>query len=526
MKPTISLLSRQKALTLLTTLLILIESLGKVASSLTLAPLTDQLINKNFNGVVFWLLSTITIWGVTLTIGYVNSVLKAQIIRKVTNQLRTDIADGLSTVSIPEYKKVNHNEYVSWLTNDVNMIEQNGLDAFFSLLGNVTTLLFAITSLAFYHYSLALAAIILGLLTMTIPQFFSKIMTRETNRLATANSSFLGKADDIIGGFSVFFSHNLGNAFTHKLAVASDQQGKEKVLYTKNVGLVNLLISGVNVTAQMLVLALTCLLVVGGYFTVGVISSSGSLAGTVFNNLAGMIQGIFQMKSVTVLLHKDTSSKEPALSSEDDSFKNALTVDHLSFNYGEKPVIKDISYRFEKGGKYAILGKSGTGKSTLINLMSGRLTNYSGSIHVDDLELNSLPASMLNAKIELVDQKSYIFNESVQENITLGKPSASNALNKIVEFLGINTFTSLSTNIHEHGSNLSGGQRQKLALARALSFRKPILIVDEVTAGIDDESAQAIEDALLAEKDLTVIMITHHLAPKTKAQLTGTLELA
>ncbi|HAJ54926.1 MAG TPA: ABC transporter ATP-binding protein, partial [Lactobacillus sp.] len=177
MKPTISLLSRQKVLTLLTTLLILIESLGKVASSLTLAPLTDQLINKNFNGVVFWLLSTITIWGITLTIGYVNSVLKAQIIRKVTNQLRTDIADGLSTVPISEYKKVNHNEYVSWLTNDVNMIEQNGLDAFFSLLGNVTTLLFAVTSLAFYHYSLALAAIILGLLTMTIPQFFSKIMT-------------------------------------------------------------------------------------------------------------------------------------------------------------------------------------------------------------------------------------------------------------------------------------------------------------------------------------------------------------
>ena len=85
MKPTIKLLAHQKLLTLLTTLLILIESLGKVTSSLTLAPLTDQLINKNFRGVVFWLLATISIWGVTLTIAYVNSLLKAQIIRKVTN---------------------------------------------------------------------------------------------------------------------------------------------------------------------------------------------------------------------------------------------------------------------------------------------------------------------------------------------------------------------------------------------------------------------------------------------------------
>ena len=526
MKPTIKLLAHQKLLTLLTTLLILIESLGKVTSSLTLAPLTDQLINKNFRGVVFWLLATISIWGVTLTIAYVNSLLKAQIIRKVTNQLRTDIANGLTSIPVYEYNKVNHNEYVSWLTNDINMIEQNGLQTFFSLLGNAATLLFAITSLAFYHYSLAFAAIILGLLTMTIPQFFSKVMTHETNRIASANSSFLEKSDDIIGGFSVFFSHNLGDRFTQKLADASDYQGKEKVRYARNVGLVNLLISGVNVTAQMIVLALTCLLVIGGYFSVGVISASGSLAGTVFNNLAGMVQGIFQMKSVSVLLHKNSHLSQLPRLAEDRSFDHALTLDHLSFSYDEKPIIKDVSYTFKRGGKYAILGKSGVGKSTLINLMSGRLSDYQGAIHVDNTELKSLATTALNAKIELVDQKSYIFNESVQENITLGVAKQTNALTNIVRFLGIDKFANLTTNMHEHGSNLSGGQRQKLALARALAFHKPILIVDEVTAGIDTENAQTIEDALLANKELTVIMITHHLTEKTKSQLTGTLELA
>lgn len=526
MKSTSKLLTNQKTLTILMIFLTVIESLGRVASSLTLAPLTDQLISKNLHGVVFWLLSTIGIWGVTLTVNYGNSLLKAQIIRKVTNQLRVDIANGLNTVPISEYKKVNHNEYVSWLTNDVNMIDQNGLEAFFSLLSSATTLLFGITSLAFYHYSLALAAIILGLLTMTIPQFFSKVMTHETNRLATANSSFLGKADDIIGGFSVFFSHNLGNTLTNKLATASDHQGKEKLLYTKNVGLVNLLISGVNVGAQMLVMTLTCLLVIGGYFSVGVISASGSLAGTVFNNLAGMIQSIFQMKSVAVLLDKDIQATKIKTVSEDDSFNHALTVDHLSFGYEGKPVIKDISYNFEKGGKYAVVGKSGAGKSTLINLISGRLRDYAGTIQVDGDELKSMPATLLNAKIELVDQKSYIFNESIEENITLGHAKSQALLSNVVSFLGIDKFTNLATKIHEHGSNLSGGQRQKLALARALAFHKPILIVDEVTAGIDSENAQEIEDALLAEKDLTVIMITHNLTEKTRAQLTDTLELA
>ncbi|MFK5219985.1 ABC transporter ATP-binding protein, partial [Lactococcus cremoris] len=81
--------------------------------------------------------------------------------------------------------------------------------------------------------------------------------------------------------------------------------------------------------------------------------------GTVFNNLAGMIQSIFQMKSVAVLLVKDIQATKIKTVSEDDSFNHALTIDHLSFGYEGKPVIKDISYNFEKGGKYAVVGKSG-----------------------------------------------------------------------------------------------------------------------------------------------------------------------
>ena len=223
------------------------------------------------------------------------------------------------------------------------------------------------------------------------------------------------------------------------------------------------------------------------------------------------------MKSVSVLLHKNSHLSQLPRLAEDRSFDHALTLDHLSFSYDEKPIIKDVSYTFKRGGKYAILGKSGVGKSTLINLMSGRLSDYQGAIHVDNTELKSLATTALNAKIELVDQKSYI---------TLGVAKQTNALTNIVRFLGIDKFANLTTNIHEHGSNLSGGQRQKLALARALAFHKPILIVDEVTAGIDTENAQTIEDALLANKELTVIMITHHLTEKTKSQLTGTLELA
>ena len=98
-------------------------------------------------------------------------------------------------------------------------------------------------------------------------------------------------------------------------------------------------------------------------------------------------------------------------------------------------------------------------------------------------------------------------------------------MNSTINFLKIDNFTTPTTLVSEHGQNLSGGQRQKLALARAMTFSKPILIIDEVTAGIDAESSQQIEDALLADKEKTVIMITHTLTNKTRSQLTDVVEL-
>jgi ATP-binding cassette subfamily C protein len=157
--------------------------------------------------------------------------------------------------------------------------------------------------------------------------------------------------------------------------------------------------------------------------------------------------------------------------------------------------------------------------------LSGRLQGYQGQISIDGCDISKMAATSLNAKIEVVDQKSYIFNETVAENINLGVTHEHSLYQRAIDFLGITSFAPLNTQVREHGNNFSGGQRQKIALARALTFHKPILILDEVTAGIDEANAQKIENTLLAEKGLTVIMITHHLTATTKRHLTGTLTL-
>ncbi|WP_125604672.1 ABC transporter ATP-binding protein [Lapidilactobacillus bayanensis] len=528
MKSTFKLLTNHKGLTALSFMFIIAMAISSVASSLTLAPLTDSLVTHDVNALIHWLLLTIMFWVITLSLNYVNSLLQAQIVRKVANELRMKIAEGLNGISIPDYQKVDHNEYVSWLTNDVNLIETNGLQTMFDLIGSSAVLILSAGALFFYHYSLALVTILLAAVTMVVPNLFGKFMERETTRISKANSRLLAQIEDTIAGFSVFFSHNIGSALTKRIAMASDEQGAQQVTYTRRTGLIELLMGLLSVFAQMATTALTSFLVLGGYFSIGVISSSGQISGIVFSNLSKVISDIFKIQSVSAILKKDIKPDRSidTTTPQVGDFDTALTLDHLSYGYTtDKSVIKDLSYRFEKGGKYAIVGKSGVGKSTLINLISGRINDYGGSIKIDDQELQSLSTPSLNSKIELVEQKSYIFNESVEENITLGVQKAKSLLNSAVSFLGIDKFTTTETLLSEHGQNLSGGQRQKLALARALTFDKPILIIDEVTAGIDAESAQQIEDTLLADKDRTVIMITHTLTDKTRSQLTDVVEL-
>lgn len=440
--------------------------------------------------------------------------------------MRVRITEGLNSVTLANYQKVNHSEYVSWLTNDINMIEQSGVSAFFSFVNSLLTLVIAIASLTFYHYGLALLAVALGAINLLTPRFFTKLMERETKRLTTANSIMLAKIDDLIGGFSVFFSHNIGQELTRKVMITSDQQGSEKVAYTRNIGAVNLLISLLNIFAQMFMLALTAILAIGGYFTVGVISTSGQLSGIVFNNLSGVIQSVFKMKAVKTIIEKDIQVIAESQTNRQTEFKHSITVKNLSFSYGEQPVLEDVTYNFKKGGKYAIVGKSGTGKTTLINLISGRLSNYRGQITFDSQDMREMTSQEINQNIELIDQKSYLFNESVEQNITLDVANDGQLITKIIRFLGIDKFTNLTNLITEHGSNLSGGQRQKIALARAMAFNKPILVIDEVTAGVDRENAQEIENRLLAYSERTVIMITHTLTEETRTQLTGIVELS
>ena len=210
--------------------------------------------------------------------------------------------------------------------------------------------------------------------------------------------------------------------------------------------------------------------------------------------------------------------------------RSSISLEKLSFRYGQKPVLRELSLQFQKGGKYALIGPSGCGKSTLLKLLMGWLEDYEGSILLDDRDARNCTPEQLQQQMSYVEQNVFLFNATIRDNITLGGRFTDAQLQKALQDSALAVDLAampagLDTLAGEEGSSLSGGQRQRVAIARALIHRRSILLLDEGTSALDQQNADIVEQSLLGNPELTLILVSHHLTPERKAQFTQVYEL-
>ncbi len=197
----------------------------------------------------------------------------------------------------------------------------------------------------------------------------------------------------------------------------------------------------------------------------------------------------------------------------------SISCDGLRFSYQEgRAILQGVNLKFPKGSFTAIVGESGCGKSTLASVLTGRCRDYSGSVTIGGRELSGLSAESLAKSITYIDHQSYLFKGTVRDNLLMGDPAASDeALWAVLEKTNLADFLrgekGLDTALTERGGNLSGGQCQRLALARALLHNSPVYIFDEATSNIDVESENDIMREIHAlARTKTVLCISHRLA--------------
>ncbi len=231
-------------------------------------------------------------------------------------------------------------------------------------------------------------------------------------------------------------------------------------------------------------------------------------------------------------------------------FREEIILDKLSFRYGEnineedtigqnpprqeplsREVLRNLSFRFRTGKHYAVIGKSGCGKSTLLSLLLGHYPNYSGSIRYDGVELRELTREYLGNTVAYVSQDTFLFQDTIQNNITLyHEEYTPQEIEAALEQAGLKELVDslpegLSAMVEENGKNFSGGEKQRLSLARALLRKSRVLLLDEFTANLDKETAEKIEEQVMGLKDCLIITVTHRLTPDMLSRYDGILDL-
>lgn len=514
-------IKQNKILFLLTILTSVIASLGYVFMAILLQKLLDIAVEKNMQQFIPMVLFSIFYFVMLGIFLYLQSLLSKRIICKIIEQIRSDVFQGTVSQGMEDFGKKNTADYISIITNDVKMIEDNFLLPLFKVVQYTVIFISSFVLMIYFDVIVTIVVFVAIAMMFLVPSLLGKELEKRQNMLSLKLADFTAKLKDILSGFEIIKSYSMKQYVVQQFNKENSETIHSKYSVDKLFALNEGLSSFLALMVQIVVLFLSAYFIITGRITVGTLLGMVQVSSNLANPLIMIFTNIPKIKSIQPIIEKLTVLSKYGLNEaqkeQSTTFNNAISISNLSFAYEEQNKVLDkINLHIEKGKKYVIVGKSGCGKTTLVKLLAGYYTEYSGQILYDNSDLNMLNGNDIVQLSSIIHQNIYMFDESIYDNICLHEDYSKESIDKAVKNSGLNEVIEklpegLLYKVGENGSNLSGGQKQRIAVARALIRNKPILILDEGTSAIDMQTAYDIENRLLKIDNLTIITITHNL---------------
>lgn len=459
--------------------------------------------------------------------------------RAVEAGIRMALVQKLQVLSMRFHNTSQSGVVLSKLVSDVQFIQMLIYDRFQELLYLGEDILFIIViSLMRLPLMLAFYAVIVPVAAYLLHRFMGPLQSRRAG-MRQQNEQVGAAVKEMLEMENLNRAHGLEKAEYRTILKKVRRAQQASVLYDRQTVSVNNITYGLFQGLRLLSLSFAALLTASGHIGVGTLVLFQSIFEMIISNVQRMLdavpmitQGYDSVKSVNeILFEEDVEQNGTELLNS--PARGEIEFRHVSFGYrtDEDPVLKDVSFRVPARGSIAFVGKSGQGKTTILNLILGLYHTWKGEILIDGKNLESLEKTAYRRNIAVVPQSTVLFSGTLWDNLVYGLSFVSaERVMKVIRSVGLEELVSslpdgLNTQILEGGGNLSGGQRQRISIARALLREPKIILLDEATSALDSVSERQVQEAVDAMMgQCTIVMVAHRLSTLRHADVVCRLD--
>jgi len=445
----------------------------------------------------------------------------------VLKDLRNEIYTKVTSLPISYYSEKKKGDIIARISGDVNEVKNSLLAILELIVKEPLTILFAIIAMFTISVKLTIFVFLFIPISGFIISRIGKSLKKKSDRVQREQGIFLSTLEETLGGLKVIKGFNAEEKFNNRFKDSTNR------FYNFS----NTLINRQNLaspTSEFLgIVTIAALLWYGGSMVLVEKTLSGgafigymALAYQILTPAKAISKASYKVKAgnaaadrVLEILNTDSPLEDKPNAKTKESFNSKIKLDNVSFKYEEDLVLRNFDLTVAKGKSIALVGQSGSGKSTIANLITRFYDVNKGSISIDDENIKDLTKHSLRSLMGLVTQDSILFNDSIKNNVLLGKEDATD--DEITDALKIaNAWefvkdlpNGIDSNIGDSGNKLSGGQKQRISIARAVLKNPPIMILDEATSALDTESERLVQEALEnMMRNRTSIVIAHRLS--------------
>jgi len=463
-----------------------------------------------------------------LFFGSLDDFLCNRYLRRVRSSLRQDLFGKIMNQSVTEFNSKNSSTYIADLNTNIENLSRCYFEQVLNCIRMGVQYIGAFASMLWIDPSNIIIIVPLTILCSIVPMLAGKYVEKRSAQYLGGLDGYMARLKDYLNGFMVIKAFSLHDRIMGKHRACNDDLEYKKMAQSDLQVVLQAVGFFLGMFTTMVTLAYGVWLVIRGRVGGGDIVAMGHLIGKVSGVITAVYSASAQFQTAKPIIDRFNGILSHASAPHDQGEAledvREIAFDDVSFGYaGDKTVLDHVTARFEKGKAYAIVGESGSGKTTMFNLLLRYYQDVGGKLTVNGKDIQSYSDKSFYGRLGWIDSNIFLFEDTIRNNLTLYTDVPEDVLQRAVRAARLEGFIrelpqGLDTQITENGANLSAGQRQRLALARAMINAPSAYLLDEFTSNLDMQTGTEIEGTLLKEKDKLIIHITHKLIPEMLAQ--------